>query len=150
MKIINFVIVIISLFFVFQCTTNNILQNEYLSSDGIVLGDKENTESLKFDHYNLNDIKIVGDSIKINISYSGGCREHEFKLIAQNCFEEDDSPKAKLVLSHNSNSDPCERYITEEHSFNLLPLKYKYYKKFKKELGEIQLVLKEKEIEYNF
>ena len=150
MKINNLLIMIISLFIVFQCSTNNILQNEYLGSDGIILGDKENTASLKFDRYNLNDIKVVGDIVKINISYSGGCRDHEFKLIAQNYFGESDSPKAELVLSHNSNLDPCEAFLTEEHSFNLLPLKYEFIKKFEKDSGTILMVLEEKELVYSF
>jgi len=150
MKISNFIIIVILLSFVIQCSTNNILHNEYLGSDGIILGDKENTESLKFDRYRLNDIEIIGDSIVINLSYSGGCREHEFRLIAQKYFGESDIPKAELVLSHNSNFDPCEAYLTEEYKFVLLPLKFEYYKKFGKESGSIRLVLDEREVIYSF
>ncbi len=150
MKNSNFAIVIISLLFVFQCSTNSILQNEYESPDGIILDNNDNTGSFKFDSYKLNDIKIVGDSIKINISYSGGCREHKFRLIAKNYFGDSNSPKAELVLSHNSNMDPCEAYPTEEHTFVLLPLKYEFYKMYGMESGEIRLMLEEKEVWYRF
>lgn len=150
MKISNFLILAISAFFLFQCSTNNILQNEYLGSDGIILGDNVNTESFQYDRYNLNDIKIVGDAVQLDISYSGGCRDHEFKLIAKNYLGESNSPKAQLVLSHNNNMDPCEAYPTENHSFVLLPLKYEFYKIFGKETGSIRLVLEEKEVVYSF
>ncbi len=150
MKTINLVFTILTLLFLIQCTTNNILQSEYVGADGIILGNIGNTGSFKFDSYSLNDIKIVGDSMIINLSYSGGCRDHEFYLIAKNYFGNSDSPKAELVLSHDNKMDPCEAYPTEDHTFVLLPLKYEYNKKFGKETGKILLVLDEKEIEYSF
>jgi hypothetical protein len=150
MKIINFLLLICLLFFTYKCSTNNILQDEYIGTDGIILGDNVNTDSFKFDSYRLNDLKLDGDSIILNVSFSGGCREHEFNLIAKNYFGDSEAPKAELLLSHNSNFDPCEAYLTEEHSINLLPLKHEFYKKYGNENGSIRLVLEEKEVVYNF
>jgi hypothetical protein len=137
-------------FFVIQCSTNNILQNEYVGIDGIILSNKNNTGSFKLDRYRLNDIKIMGDSIVINVSYSGGCRDHEFNLIAKNYFGDTNLPKTELVLSHNSNMDPCEAYPTEEYIFVLSPLKYEFYRMFGKKTGSIRLILDEREIVYSF
>jgi len=150
MKIINNTILILSLLFVLQCSNNNILLDEYDGTDGIILGENENTESFKFDRYKLNDIKIVGDSISINLSYSGGCRNHVFNLIAKNYFGDTASPIAELHLSHNSNFDPCDQYVTEDCTFNLLPLKYEFIKMHGVKTGSIRLVLEEKEVVYNF
>lgn len=138
------------LVFVVKCSTNNILLEEYVGTDGIILGESNNTDIYKFDRYNLNDLKIIEDSIILNVSFSGGCREHEFKLIAKDYFGDSKSPKAKLLLSHNSNFDPCERYITDERSFNLLPLKYEFIKMLGTEHGTIRLLLDEKEVVYDF
>ena len=88
MKIFNYLVSITLLFLMIQCSTNNILQDEYIGTDGIILGDSENIDSFKFDRFKLNDIKIVDDSILLNVSFSGGCREHELKLIAKNYFGE--------------------------------------------------------------
>ncbi len=150
MKNISFYLMIFSLFFVTNCSQNKIIQKQYLGENGILLKNKADSKKLKFDRYRFNDFKIFRDSLKINVSYSGGCREHQFKLVAKNYFGDSTSPNAELILSHNSNMDPCEAYLTEEYSFILLPLQYEYIKKFGKESGEILLVLDEKEIEYSF
>ena len=133
-----------------QCSSNKILQKEYNGSDGIILGESVNIESFKFDRYNLNDIKVAGDSLVINLSYSGGCRDHEFALIAEEYFVESPKIETKLILSHISNFDPCEQYITKDYTFNLLPLKYKYIETYGNETGSIRLVLEEQKVEYKF
>ena len=136
--------------FVFECSTNNILQTEYKGTDGIILADNDDIEGFKFDRYRLNEISIDGDSIEINLSYSGGCRDHVFKLIAKNYFGDSTVPEAELDLSHNSNFDPCEAFPTEMQIFNLLPLKNEFIRIFDKETGSIRLVLEDKEVVYSF
>jgi len=135
---------------VLQCSSNKILQSEYKGTDGIILGKGEKIEFYKFNRYKLNEIKVVRDSIIINLSYSGGCRDHVFNLIANNYFGDSTEPHAKLVLSHDNKMDPCEAYLTEKQFFNLLPLKYEYMKLFGKEIGSIRLVLEEREVVYMF
>lgn len=150
MKNINIIFMLLSILFVFQCSTNNILQTEYKGADGIILGSTDDIANFKFDPYKLNEISVTGDSIIINWSYSGGCRDHELNLIAKDFFGDSSTPKATLLLSHNSNLDPCERYITENYTFNLLPLKYEFIKLFGTENGSISLVLEEKDVTYKF
>ena len=33
------------------------------------------------DLYGVNELEVIGDELHINITYVGGCEEHEFKLI---------------------------------------------------------------------
>jgi len=48
------------------------------------------------------------------VSFSGGCEEHNFTL---NLEEKADT--VKLWFTHNSNSDPCEAYLTGEIEMDL-------------------------------
>jgi len=150
MKIMSKLFIIISLLFVIQCSTNKILIDNYVGTDGVILGEGKNTDSYKIDQYKFNHMKIVGDSIILNLSYSGGCREHVFNLIAKNYFTDSKSPKAELFLSHNSNFDPCDQYVTEDYTFNLLPLKFEFIKMHREKTGSIQLVVEEKAVVYKF
>jgi hypothetical protein len=57
------------------------------------------------DAYNVKNILLEGDILNIEISYSGGCKNHSFCLIAWNYFLESYPVKANLLLSHNANDD---------------------------------------------
>lgn len=150
MKFIITVMIILSLLLMFGCASKNTFKKEYLLSDGVVLENNKIMESFKFDRYQLNNVKIVGDSIIINLSYSGGCRQHEFNLIAQNYFGDTELPEVKLILAHDNKLDPCEAYLTKDHSFNLLPLKYEFFKLFGEKSGSIQLRLEDRNVNYDF
>lgn len=144
----NFFLLIISTLFIFRCSTNNVLQADYKGNDGIILENSGDISNFKFDRYKLNNMEVTGDSLIITVSYSGGCREHIFALIAKSYFGDSSTPKAELVLSHDNKLDPCEAYPTEDQVFNLLPLKYEYIKIFGNESGKISLILDEKEVMY--
>ena len=66
------------------------------------------------DLYGVNELEVIGDELHINITYGGGCEEHEFKLININSeipFTGQDINT--LYLSHNSNNDGCFGLILE-------------------------------------
>lgn len=150
MKFTKIIFILSAVFFTHQCTTKNILQREYKGTDAILLSGNVKMSAYKFESYGLNEMSITGDTITLNLSYSGGCRNHEFHLIAEKKFGKLSDSRANLVLSHNNNYDPCERYITENRSFNLLPLKYAYIQKFRKNSGSIRMTLEGKTIVYEF
>jgi hypothetical protein len=52
--------------------------------------------------------------LSIVVSYSGGCKEHEFEL--NDCVV---SNAATIWLKHDANGDLCEAYITEELQIKL-------------------------------
>jgi hypothetical protein len=81
------------------------------------------------DEFYLERVIIEDNILKLNVSYSGGCKKHQFSLIekknlqrAKNIYE------VHLQLLHNSNKDNCKKIVTEELFFNLLPLKTKLQK----------------------
>ncbi|RKU15770.1 hypothetical protein C6501_06300 [Candidatus Poribacteria bacterium] len=95
------------------------------------------------DAYELNSATIADDTLTISVSYSGGCKKHEFTLIANNAFMESDPVQLGVSIVHNANNDPCEAYPTEEYHFDLTPIKTMYQEAYQQEAGTIILRLKD-------
>ncbi len=51
---------------------------------------------------------LEGTTLKLVLSYSGGCREHEYELRLNRI----ENTVAYIFLHHNANGDPCEAYLT--------------------------------------
>lgn len=111
-------------------------------SDIILLTNKNKLVGFKNnDEFYLERVIIEDNILKLNVSYSGGCKKHQFSLIekknlqrAKNIYE------VHLQLLHNSNKDNCKKIVTEELFFNLLPLKTKLQKE-NRDQKDIKLVL---------
>ena len=51
---------------------------------------------------------VVGDSLFLTVSYSGGCEEHTFAL-----GHAETESTVDLWLTHDAHGDACEAYLTE-------------------------------------
>ena len=105
------------------------------------------------DEFDLNTATIEGDILKVNLSYSGGCKSHEFTLVASDLFHESSPVQLSIYIAHNANGDTCEAYPTEDYHFNLTPIKNLYHKHYWQDAGTIILQLKdapESELVYKF
>ena len=69
---------------------------------------------------------ISGHDLKMELSYGGGCRLHDVKVVAWGGWMESDPVQIKLFLSHEDFDDPCDAWITREFTFDLVPLKVAY------------------------
>jgi|WetSurSiteA1Bulk_404760.scaffolds.fasta_scaffold13830_2 hypothetical protein len=76
-----------------------------------------NRSSLNSDPFELKDIVITGDSVKITVAYSGGCRKHSFEIIWNETISSTVPPQTGIIIIHNANMDMCEAYITETLAF---------------------------------
>ncbi|MEK7727787.1 MAG: hypothetical protein AAB354_05195 [candidate division KSB1 bacterium] len=52
--------------------------------------------------------KLVDERLQLRISYSGGCRTHEYELRLHRI----ENTVAYIFLYHHGNDDPCEAYVT--------------------------------------
>ena len=95
------------------------------------------------DAYTINAATLQGDTLTINVSYSGGCETHAFTLVAEQRFLESYPVQLRVSLAHNANDDRCEALITEDLHFNLTPIKAAYQKGYQKDEGAIVLRLKD-------
>ena len=102
-----YIILYTSFLFIFSCDENiNPNCSNVIQSASVV--------DFPMDLYGVNELEVIGDELHINITYGGGCEEHEFKLININSeipFSGQDINT--LYLSHNSNNDGCFGLILE-------------------------------------
>lgn len=79
-------------------------------------------EKYSMDPFRVDSAYVENDWLMMQVSYGGGCREHEFHLwrLPPNAL---DPPPVELALSHNANGDMCEAYLTRWLVFSLVPLR---------------------------
>ena len=86
---------------------------------------------------------IAGDTLAITVSYSGGCEDHEFTLVASDAFAESYPVQLEVSLAHEANGDRCRAYLTETYGFDLTPIKTLYRKAYLEDAGTIVLLLRD-------
>lgn len=87
-------------------------------------------DGLPDDGFRMDSAYVEGDFLYLHVSYSGGCRKHEFnlwKLPPGNL----DNPRVELMLSHDSNGDSCEAWVSEWLVFSLEPLRKRDHHRIK-------------------
>ena len=95
------------------------------------------------DAYTINAASLQGDTLTVNVSYSGGCETHAFTLVAEEQFLESFPVQLRVSIAHNANGDTCEAWITGDHHFDLTPIKEVYQEAYRKDTGTIVLRLKD-------
>ena len=92
------------------------------------------------DPLTITEVRLCKDILCINISYGGGCEDHNFSLVASS-FMESQPVKVDVVLSHEDHDDPCDMWITEELLFHLGPLKQSWRQSYHSFSGVIEIHL---------
>lgn len=60
---------------------------------------------------------ISGDTLWLEVEYSGGCATHSFELKSKGQWMKSMPPKLNLYLIHNDAGDSCREVIQEKLSF---------------------------------
>ncbi len=107
----------------------------------VVIGEMDKKYGI--DPFELNSAVIQDDFLKVNVSYSGGCKIHEFTLVSSGVFLESHPVQLMVSIAHNANNDSCEAYPTEDYSFDLTPIKTIYQKAYQQDAGTIVIRLKD-------
>lgn len=82
----------------------------------------DNYDSLARDPIYLNDAFVDGNCLQIEISYSGGCKDHTISLALMHPWIDGSSSIPTFEIRHNANNDLCEAFFTKEMRFDLTPL----------------------------
>lgn len=89
------------------------------STDFVIITEQP-ADSLQLDAFVLNSVKIEDDILTLNISHSGGCKEHDYTLfMSPAVFLESYPTQANLFLRHNDHDDPCDAWLTTTIAFNI-------------------------------
>ncbi|MFQ6616494.1 MAG: hypothetical protein ACE5HZ_06965 [Fidelibacterota bacterium] len=73
--------------------------------------------------FSIEKAEIEGDILNLTVSFLGGCKEHEFALIAGTGYEKSNPPRAHVILTHDAREDTCTDKVSESLLFDLSPLK---------------------------
>ncbi len=107
----------------------------------VVVADK--ADKWGTDDYVLNAATITGDTLTLNVSYSGGCKRHDFTLVVAAAFMESLPVQLSVTLAHDANDDTCEAFPTEDYHFALGAIKTLYQKAYGQGAGTIVLRLED-------
>lgn len=100
--------------------------------------------------FDLEDVQIQGDVLKVKLSHGGGAAPHDFAMSRSGGFFETMPVQVDLKLSHDGHGDRAEAYVIENLSFDLAPLKKEYQAAYRQEHGTIALNLGGKSVQYTF
>lgn len=78
------------------------------------------------DSYKLEEVKIEGNFMILKVSYSGGCEQHDFRLIGSEMLSKSLPPIRAIQLVHDSKGDKCKSIVNETLKFSISNLAYKY------------------------
>jgi hypothetical protein len=93
------------------------------------------------DPYVINSYEINDDILKVEVSFGGGCRAHDFAFIALPGFMESSPVAANVLLSHDANNDLCEAWLTEDLRFDLSSLKQEWQETYDQKSGAVRILL---------
>jgi hypothetical protein len=71
------------------------------------------------------DAKISKNQLLLNVSYSGGCEKHSFKIIGDLLLSKSLPPIRSVKLIHYGNNDACKKLIIENLVIDISDLAYK-------------------------
>ena len=78
-----------------------------------------NLDDFPNDGITIEGAAVEGNQMALKVSYSGGCKEHDFKLIGLTAISKSIPPQRQIRLSHDANGDNCREFITEELTFDI-------------------------------
>ena len=77
------------------------------------------------DAFKILDAKIIGNYLHLNVSYSGGCEKHSFKINGDLQLSKSLPPIRSVNLIHYGNNDACKKLIIENLVIDIRDLAYK-------------------------
>jgi len=121
-----------------QCSPTGVEPIPAASCPAIKLTDVP-ADSLRLDGFDLKAISINADTLFIEVTHGGGCKQHDYALfMSPSVFAESFPVQANLYLQHNANGDLCKALLQPKLCFDLRPVA-KQYRKFYGGLAPIRL-----------
>ncbi|MDM9380137.1 hypothetical protein QUB80_05415 [Chlorogloeopsis sp. ULAP01] len=76
----------------------------------------------KGDSFSLSNSRIIGKQLKIDVSYGGGCKQHNFNLYWNGAYQESFPPQVRMRLVHDANKDTCKKLVKKTLVFDIQSL----------------------------
>tara|TARA_B100000073_G_C23546239_1_gene498233 strand:+ start:121 stop:549 length:429 start_codon:yes stop_codon:yes gene_type:complete len=111
MKKLLLILIFFSLFFFSSCEKES---NSINTCPDLI--QNVNLEDFPMDHYGVNEIKLDGNELSVNVTYGGGCEDHIFNLVMEPNYWLGIPPVYYyFYLSHNANNDACYALIADHN-----------------------------------
>ncbi len=107
--------------------------------DPVVLVETARAEDWPADAKNIVGHRLEMDSLFLDVTYSGGCETHVFRLIVSSVFAESFPVQTWAVLAHDGRDDPCDAIVGETLAFDLTPIRDAYRAAYGGGPGELLL-----------
>jgi len=91
------------------------------------------------DPVTIHGVVVKGDSLELSVSFGGGCRDHEFGLLADGAWMESYPVQLGVRLAHDAKGDACRALLSRVLRFDLSPLKAAYHDSYQATSGIIRL-----------
>lgn len=75
------------------------------------------------DPLTVQDVRIADDRLTVRARHGGGCRGHDFYLVAAKTFMESNPVQSDVLLTHDAHGDLCRAIVAADLVFDLGPLK---------------------------
>lgn len=111
-------------FFILGCKSSKEMSDQPINTNvqvTAVLGETK----ISSDQISITSIKIEGNKMLIDVSYSGGCENHEFQVIGSTMISKSLPPIRAFQLIHNANGDKCKKLVMQTLEVDIKALAYK-------------------------
>lgn len=72
----------------------------------------------------INSVEIVGNTLVLDVSYGGGCKEHQFEVIGSEMIAKSMPPIRAIQLVHHANDDHCRAIVRNRLEIDVTNLAY--------------------------
>ncbi len=67
---------------------------------------------------------FINDHLVLQVSYAGGCEDHQFEVISDGKYTATYPPEITLHIKHFDNGDRCRGFIDEKRYFDARSIQY--------------------------
>ncbi len=93
------------------------------------------------DALDVNGVTLNGDTLTVDVAYSGGCAEHLLGGCWNGEFAESEPVQVGMFVAHDDMNDDCDAYPSDQTTIDLTPLKQAYLEGYGGDGGTIDISL---------
>ena len=93
------------------------------------------------DPFDILEAGITGDTLNVQVKYSGGCSEHDWTYCWDGAFLESQPVQVITKISHDDKDDNCDALPETLLQFSLADMKASYQAAYQQQSGEIAIHL---------
>ena len=113
-----------ALIMIIGCGTQKKMAQEQVENSNTMIKAKVGEINVASDPLTITNVNVKGNILLIDISYSGGCKDHSFEVVGSPMIAKSLPPIRAIQLIHHANSDQCKKMILQTLEVDLKDLAY--------------------------